>query len=107
MTNPAANDIAISANDLGTLFVSRLASATDLGETIADSATFRRVRGFNNKTTGQWVEAKTFTPRKIRTHGAAMVAAYLSATGTDLAEGTRVWLLVDGCTLLGEVSAAS
>tara|TARA_R110002110_G_scaffold38133_3_gene124944 strand:- start:472 stop:1044 length:573 start_codon:yes stop_codon:yes gene_type:complete len=30
MTNPAANDIAISANNLGTLFVSRLASATDL-----------------------------------------------------------------------------
>ena len=97
MSNPTANDIAISANDFNTIFVNRLESATDLGALLADSATFRRQRGFHNKATGEWAAAKDFTLRGIRKAGAGIVAAYLGMTGTDIS-GQRVWLL-DGASV--------
>ena len=97
MTNPAANDIASSANEVRTIFVNVLNDSTTLGDLLADSATFRRQRGFHNKATGEYVAAKDFTLRGIRKGGAGHVAAYLGMTGTDIT-GRRVWLL-DGATV--------
>lgn len=77
--------ITVTANNFGTLFIE-----LD-GQLIADSATWRRQRGFNNKLTGEWVPAKDFTPAKVKATP-ALVTAYLAATGTPTAAPVTVAL---------------
>ena len=69
------NTLTITANEFNTVFIHMN------GELIADSATFNRKRGFNNKMTGQWVYAPTFTPRKIKANP-GIVIEQLALTGT-------------------------
>lgn len=76
MTYPGT--ITVTANEYNTLFIE-----LD-GQLIADSATFRRRRGFHNKLTGEWCYAKDFTPAKVKA-APALVTAYLAATGTETA----------------------
>ncbi len=72
--NVAQNTIVVTANEYNTLFIEHD------GILIADSATFRRQRGFNCKVTGQWTPARDFTPAKVKANP-ALVTAYLAATG--------------------------
>ncbi len=67
--------LTVTRNDFGTVFVH-----LD-GVLIADSATFRRQRGFNNKLTGEWVPARGFTPRKVAADP-SLVTDFLARTGT-------------------------
>lgn len=77
--------ITVTANEYRTLFVH-----LD-GQLIADSATFRRTRGFHNKLTGEWVAAKDFTPRKVKA-APGLVIGYLAATGTEIVAPVEVAL---------------
>ena len=69
------NSIIVTKNEYNTLFIEMD------GVLIADSATFRRQRGFNNKATGQWVNASKFTPRNVK-NNPALVIDFLMQTGT-------------------------
>ena len=69
------NALIVTKNEYGTIFVEMD------GVLIADSATFRRQRGFNNKATGQWVNASKFTPRNVKKNP-ALVIDFLMQTGT-------------------------
>jgi len=71
MTTPT---IMVTKNEFNTIFVEMD------GVLIADSATFRRQRGFYNRTNKQWVEAKGFTPRKVEANP-ALVLDFLRRTG--------------------------
>ncbi len=72
--NLTAGKLIITKNEFNTIFIE-----LD-GVLIADSATFRRQRGFSNKATKQWIIAKGFTPRNIAAKP-AIVAEFLAATG--------------------------
>lgn len=68
--------IIVTANEYNTLFVE-----LD-GKLIADSATFRRQRGFHNKATGEFSAAKVCTPRKVKATP-EIIRGYLALTGTE------------------------
>lgn len=74
MNNELAQ-IVITKNEFNTLFVEMN------GALIADSCTFNRKRGFNNKATGEWVYAPAFTPAKVKSNP-GLVIDMLMATGT-------------------------
>ena len=94
MSTPNPGDIIVSSNEYGTIFVNEANAHGLLGALLADSATFRRQRGFHNKATGEWSSAPDFTARKIAQNGAGRVAGYMTLTGSDIT-GRRVWL-IDG-----------
>ena len=79
-TNTAAalnlqNALVVTRNEFNTIFVEMD------GQLVADSATWNRQRGFNNKATGEWVKASNFTPRNIKANP-ALVIDFLMQTGT-------------------------
>jgi len=59
------------------------------GVDIANSSCIRRQRGFWNKLTQEYVDAKDFTPRKVRANP-GLVLGYLAATGTEIAAAVRI-----------------
>ena len=69
-----ASTLTVTKNEFNTIFIE-----LD-GVLIADSATFRRQRGFNNKATKAFVPAKGFTPRNVAANP-ALVIEFLAATG--------------------------
>jgi hypothetical protein len=74
-------NVIITTNEFGTFFV-------DInGELVADSATFRRQRGFFNKKTQQWIKAPKFTKKNI-IKNPRMVLHLLSDTGLDISWGS-------------------
>ena len=108
--NLPAGSILVTSNEYRTLFVYRLTSGAQRlseCELLADSATFRRQRGFHCKTTGEWTSAPDFTERKVRRNGAGHVAGYLGVCGVELGSGTEVaWVLSNGqIESLGQVAA--
>jgi hypothetical protein len=78
------NIVSISNNEFGTFFIELN------GQTIADSSTINRVRGFWNSETKQYIKANKFTKKQIQKNP-RIVLDYLEQTGTKTDES---WIVV-------------
>ena len=76
-------ELTVTKNKSNTLFIN-----LD-GELIADSSTWRRQRGFWNKTTQMYVDAAIFTPKNVAKNP-ELVIEFLTSTGTNLEQNTPV-----------------
>ena len=75
--------IAITKNEFNTIFI-------DIdGELVADSATWNRKRGFNNKITKNWMNAPEFTPRKVKANP-DLALKFLALTGTPCPSNVEI-----------------
>lgn len=80
------NIVTITSNEFNTWFI------TVNGELVADSSTFKRVRGFWNKQTQTWTKANKFTRKNIQ-RDPNIVLALLDKTGTPTKDG--VWIVAE------------
>lgn len=76
-------EIAITKNEFNTIFIEIN------GELVADSATWNRQRGFNNKATKSWMEAPEFTPRNVKANP-DLALKFLAFTGTAVPSDVKI-----------------